>query len=217
MELAFLISAFVTLFVIIDPIGLAPLMLALTRGMSPARRRAIGLRACLIAAGLLTVFGLAGEGVLAFIGISMPAFRIAGGVLLFLTALDMLFERRTERREDKAGEADHADDPSVFPLAMPLIAGPGAMAAMILLVGQVTGPQGSAALAGAPAWQGVLAVHLVMLAVLGICFGLFLLAPVLERALGRIGVLVVTRLLGMLLAALSVQFVLDGLRTSGVF
>lgn len=199
---AFLAAAFVTLFVVIDPIGLAPLFVALTGGMSPRQRLAIGLRACIIAAVLLTMFGLAGEAILAGIGITMPAFQIAGGILLFLTALDMLFDRRGERR---AGHARAADDPSVFPLAMPLIAGPGAMAAMILLVGQ-TGWD----------WQGVLAVHLVMLVVIIAAFVLFLLAVPLERLLGQTGTMVVTRLLGMLLAALSVQFVLNGLRGAGV-
>ena len=199
----FLAAAFVTLFVVIDPIGLAPLFIALTGGMSPAQRRAVGLRACIVATILLTVFGLAGEIILAGIGISMPAFQIAGGILLFLTALDMLFDRRSERR---AGHAAEVPDPSVFPLAMPLIAGPGAMASMILLVGQ-TGWE----------WQGVLAVHLIMLAVVGLGFLLFLVAIPLERALGRTGTMVVTRLLGMLLAALSVQFVLNGMRGAGLF
>ena len=208
MELAFIVTVFVTLFVVIDPIGLAPIFVALTQGRSPAARRAIALRACVISVGLLTLFGLAGEGVLAFIGISMPAFRIAGGILLFLTALDMLFERRTRRREHRAeseAEDEHSDDPSVFPLAMPLIAGPGAMASMILLAGQVQGD-----------WIGILTVHLVMIAVVALAFALFLSAGLLERALGRMGTLVITRLLGMLLAALSVQFVIDGVRNIGL-
>lgn len=203
---AFLVPAFVTLFVVIDPIGLAPLFVALTGGMSPRQRLVIGLRACVIAVALLTLFGLAGEAILAGIGITMPAFQIAGGVLLFLTALDMLFDRRGERRAGHARPgADPADDPSVFPLAMPLIAGPGAMAAMILLVGE-TGWD----------WQGVVAVHLVMLVVIVAAFVLFLLAAPIERLLGATGTMVVTRLLGMLLAALSVQFVLNGLRGAGV-
>ena len=207
METAQLVTAFVTLFVVIDPIGMAPLFVALTQGMGREKRRAIALRACGIAAILLTVFGLFGEAVLDFVGISMPAFRIAGGILLFLTALDMLFERRSKRRENQArvSEEDPEDDPSVFPLATPLIAGPGALATMILL-------------AGAPAagWQTVLAVHLVMVAVLLLVLVLFLLGGLLERALGPVGINVVTRLLGMLLAALSVQYVLDGLRSFGV-
>ena len=121
LDTAFLITAFVTMFVVIDPVGLAPLFVALTQGMTDRARRAIALRACGIAMGLLIVFALFGEAVLGFIGISMPAFRVAGGILLFLTALDMLFERRTKRREDQSDSADAADDPSVFPLAIPLI------------------------------------------------------------------------------------------------
>lgn len=203
MDLTFHISVFVTLFVIIDPIGLAPLFVAITAGMPGPERRAIALRAAGVAVGLLTLFGVFGEAVLGFAGISMPAFRIAGGILLFLTALEMLFERRTKRREDQAQD-DHPD-PSVFPLATPLIAGPGAMATMILLGGEVE---------RAP--LAMLGVHLVMLAVIGLVLLLFLAAGLLERALGRTGINVVTRLLGMLLAALAVQFVLDGLADFGL-
>jgi len=200
-----LITAFVTLFVVIDPIGLAPMFVALTAGMDPAKRRKIGLRACLAAIGLLTVFGLFGDAVLDFIGISMPAFQIAGGILLFLTALDMLFERRSKRRENQASEEDDSHDPSIFPLAMPLIAGPGAMATMVLLAGAPGTSLGESA-----------AIHLVMLAVIIVVFAMFLTAGLLERALGPTGINVVTRLLGMLLAALSVQFVLDGLNGFGL-
>ena len=201
-ELAPYVTAFVTLVVIIDPVGLAPLFVALTQGQDAARRRSIALRACLTAAILLTVFGLLGDAVLGFVGISMPAFRIAGGILLFLTALDMLFERRTKRREGQTHP--HAEDPSVFTLAIPLTAGPGATATMILLAGQ----EGSD-------WSWIVAVHGVMLGVLMLTFLMFLTAGPLERLLGPVGINVVTRLLGMLLAALSVQFVLDGLADFG--
>ena len=203
MDTSFLISAFVTLFVVIDPIGLAPIFIALTPGMTTAQRRAIAVRATLIAAGLLFLFAFLGEQVLGFIGISMPAFRIAGGILLFLTALDMLFERRTKRREDQA-DAEDAPDPSVFPIAIPLIAGPGAIASVILLTGEAQGAIGMAS------------VLLVLIAVLVLAFLFFLSANLIERALGKTGIVVVTRLLGMLLAALSVQFVLDGIRGFGV-
>ena len=203
MELSAIITAFVTLFVVIDPPGLAPLFIALTNGMSDARRRRIGWRATVIAAILLTLFGLAGEKILSGIGISLPAFRIAGGILLFLTALDMLFERRTERREGQHADEDH--DPSVFPLATPLLAGPGALATMILLVGDGGGA------------VHTLIIHLVMLSVLALNMVLFLLAGPLSRVLGRTGTMVVTRLLGMLLAALSVQFIIDGLRGTGLY
>ena len=205
MDLQLYLTAFVTLFVVIDPIGLAPIFIALTPGQSGAERRRIGARSLVIAAVLLTLFGLTGDAILSAIGISISAFRIAGGLLLFLTALDMLFERRTERREGQADGAQPSHDPSVFPLAMPLLAGPGALATMILLVGENQGV------------GHVVMVHLMMLIVLGICMVLFALATPLARALGRTGVMVVTRLLGMLLAALSVQFVIDGLRGSGLF
>ncbi len=198
MDITAYIPAYVTLFVIIDPVGLAPLFVALTQGMTPGRRRTIAIRACLVAFAILTLFGLAGEAVLNFLGISMSAFRMAGGILLFLTALDMLFERRTERRQGKADT--HPSDPSVFPLAIPLIAGPGAIPSMILLTGQ----DGSA--------SHIASIHGVMALVIACVFVLFLLAGPLERLLGQTGNLVVTRLLGMLLAALSVQFVIDGLR-----
>lgn len=198
------ITAFVTLFVVIDPVGLTPIFIALTPEMSAAERRRIGLRALVVAAILLMIFGLVGEAILSGIGISISAFRIAGGLLLFLTALDMLFERRTERREGQADADQPGDDPSVFPLAMPLLAGPGALATMILLVGEGQGI------------GHVVMVNVMMLAVLAIAMGLFLLATPMARALGRTGTMVVTRLLGMLLAALSVQFVLDGLRGAGL-
>ncbi len=198
-----LITAFTTLFVIIDPIGLTPIFVALTAGMTTQKRRALAIRACIIATLILLAFTLGGEALLEAIGISMPAFRIAGGVLLFLTALDMLFERRTRRREDTAEDEDHTDDPSVFPLAIPLISGPGAIATMILLTGNTDGTPEFLAIIG------------VMLSVILVVFLFFLAAPPIERALGRTGIVVVTRLLGMLLAALAVQFILDGLRSFG--
>jgi multiple antibiotic resistance protein len=203
MDTALLITAFATLFVVIDPPGLVPLFIALTHGMDAQRRRAMALRACIIATILLTAFGLFGESILGFIGISMPAFRIAGGILLFLTALDMLFERRTQRREGQTPDPDH--DPSVFPLATPLIAGPGAIATMILLMGQTGDSWSLAAAILGLLWGMMLVTYLFLLA-----------SPPLERALGRTGTIVITRLLGMLLAALSVQFVIDGVRQTGL-
>ena len=203
MDPTFLLSAFVTLFVVIDPVGLAPLFVALTHGEDARHRRAIALRACAVAFAVLTLFGLAGEAVLGFVGISMPAFRIAGGILLFLTALDMLFERRSQRRARNAEDEEDRPDPSVFPLAIPLIAGPGAIASMILLTGD-------------GGWERLAATHVVMAVVLALVLAFFRAAGLIERALGRTGILVVTRLLGMLLAALSVQFVLDGLRGAGI-
>jgi len=199
----FYIAAFVTLFLVIDPPGLLPLFISLTQGHS-ATRRGIALRACLIAIFILASFGIIGEKLLEFIGIGMPAFRISGGLLLFLMAVEMLFNKRAQRREAQA-EDDNHDDPSVFPLATPLIAGPGAMAAMILLVSEMSGDIGS-----------TFVVILAMVSVVTVTFLLFLTSGPVERLLGPVGIKVITRLMGMLLAALSVQFVVDGLKGLGV-
>ncbi len=166
-----LVPAFVTLFVIIDPIGLSPLFITLTHGMTLEERDRVGRRALILSFGLLAVFGLFGESLLTAIGISLPAFRISGGLLLFLTALDMLFERRTDRRERRAGEAPA--DPSVFPLAMPLIAGPGALTTMILLTSQNSGD--------VPALIGI---NVVMLAVLLMTYLSFRPEPPLRAGAG---------------------------------
>ena len=177
MDTAFLVTAFVALFVIIDPIGMTPLFVALTQGMSTARRRAIAIRACVAGALLIVLFAAFGEQVLGFIGISMPAFRIAGGILLFLTALDMLFERRGARRKGQAdaAEEDEGDDPSIFPLAIPLIAGPGSITTVILLVGDK------------PGLEGLAMVIAVMLSVIALALVMFLMGGLLERALGARG------------------------------
>jgi multiple antibiotic resistance protein len=173
-----LIWAFATLFVVMDPIGLAPIFVALTQGIEPTKRKAIALRACVIAFVILALFGFFGDAVLGFAGISMPAFQIAGGALLFLTAMEMLFELR----------------------ATPLIAGPGAIASIILLTNEAQGNL-----------LQQISVIVVMGAVVLTTFILFMLAGFMERALGQTGILVVSRVLGMLLAALAVQFILNGL------
>jgi multiple antibiotic resistance protein len=203
-DFATMITAFTALFVIVDPIGLVPLFIALTTGMTAAERRVIALRACTIAAVLMCVFLFLGEAVLGFIGISMPAFRIAGGILLFLTALEMLFQRRQERKRDNAdkGAEELQDDPSVFPLAIPLITGPGAITTIILLSDQADGA------------LGYMAIMAVLCAVLSCVLIAFLLGDRIEKALGKIGINILTRVLGMLLAALAVQFILDGIKQS---
>ncbi|WP_372573178.1 MarC family protein [Ruegeria jejuensis] len=201
-DMAFLISAFTTLFVVIDPPAQTSIFLAITHEMDLQTRRRIALRACLTASLILILFAAFGEALLGFVGISMSAFRVAGGALLFLTAMDMLFDRRTKRRENSAEEEEHPD-PSIFPLAIPLIAGPGAIATIILLAGQN------------PGIEGLATVIAVMLAVMAILLVLNLNSHLLGRLLGKTGLNVVTRLLGMLLAALAVQFILDGLRDFG--
>ncbi len=202
LDTAYMITALVTMFVVIDPIGLAPLFIALTQGMTPEARRRIAIHAVVVAGVILVLFAFFGEAVLGFIGISMPAFRIAGGILLFLTALDMLFERRTKRREDRTEDED-IDDPSVFPLAIPLIAGPGSIASVILLIGEKPGGEGMIMVLGITALT-LIALLLILMA-----------SSSLDRIIGKKGIDVITRILGMLLAALSVQFVLDGLTAFG--
>ncbi len=205
MNIAEFIPIFVALFVVIDPIGLTPIFVALTTGQSSAQRRAIAVRACFVAFALLCLFAILGENVLSFLGISLSAFRIAGGILLLLTAFDMLFDRRSERRKDNADGSPDDEDPSIFPLALPFLAGPGAIATMILLSGQADGAADVAMSIGA------------MFAVILLAFLFFSLATPIERLLGKVGINVVTRVLGMLLAALSIQFMIDGFVDLGLF
>jgi multiple antibiotic resistance protein len=198
-------SAFVTLFVTIDAPGLAAVFLALTAGMSGSQRRQVGARAAVIACGILVLFALAGTAILSVLGITLHAFRIAGGLLLFHIAFEMIFEKRHERHErsaERAITADHIRDIAVFPLAIPLIAGPGAISATILLAGSYADPASRALLIG------------IVVANLAIAWLVFLAADRLDRLLGVTGRTVLTRLLGVLLAALAVQFVIDGIEAA---
>ena len=202
MDTSLAITAFVTLFVIIDPPAILPLFVALTRHLEVHERRTAALRACVVAAGVLTLFGLLGQTLLDTIGISLSAFRISGGILLFLIAVEMLFEKRTPRRSSSAVPAN---DPSIFPIAVPLIAGPGAMATMVLLAAEQGG-----------SWQWLISMHVIMALVIGLTYVMFLAGSRLDRLLGKNGINVVTRLFGILLAALAVQIVLDGLGGYGL-
>jgi MarC family membrane protein len=200
-----LVSALVTLLVVVDPVGLAPIFLALTEGMTDAARRRVALRASLIAFAVLAGFALAGQWLLAQLGITLPAFRIAGGLLLFAIAFEMVYGRRSDRQTRTAEQAVHADEHArhvaAFPLAIPLLAGPGAITATLLLAGQAGGrPALLAALIG------------VIAMVVGLCVIVFSLAVPIGRLIGTTGNLVLSRLLGIILAALAVQFVIDGVR-----
>ncbi|WP_306257008.1 MarC family protein [Pararhizobium sp. IMCC21322] len=203
MEFDTLINATVTLLVTIDPIGLAPLFLALTAGMDRATRTQIALRGILISTGLLVMFALAGMTILDLFGITMPAFRIAGGLLLFWLAFEMVYEKRQERKQETTDRAvvshEEAKHIAVFPLAIPLIAGPGAISATVLLSTEMSSPIERSALIG------------VILALMVLCMVVFMLAERLDHILGDTGRMVLTRLLGVILAALSVQFVADGI------
>jgi multiple antibiotic resistance protein len=198
-------SAFVTFFVVIDPPGCAPIFAGLTSGADAAHRRSMALRSVAIAAAILLFFALLGEDLLEKLGITLAAFRIAGGIMLFLIALEMVFERRTARREHRAQEVSaspEAEDISVFPMAIPMIAGPGSIASAMLLMARSNG----------------LAESLTVIAALGAILLLTLLALLaagpLMRLVGHKVEAMITRLLGVILAALAAQFVIDGIGVS---
>lgn len=199
------ISAFITFFVVIDPPGCAPIYASLTKGASAQQRRGMAIRASIIAAAILFVFALFGEDLLGALHIELNSFRIAGGIMLFLIAIDMVFEKRTERREERAQkiiETPEIEDVSVFPMAMPMIAGPGSIASVMLLMSQNEGLDRSLVVLGA--LTAVLLLTLIALLAAG---------PIM-RVLGAKAEAVITRLLGVLLGALAAQFVIDGLRAS---
>lgn len=199
------ISAFVTFFVVIDPPGCAPIYAGLTKGATPAHSRAMAVRAVLVATGILLVFALFGEPLLRGLGIELASFRIAGGILLFLIATDMVFEKRTQRREDRAAkvaETPEVEDVSIFPMAMPMIAGPGSIAATMLMVSRSDGLQATFTVLGALA------------CVLVLTLAALLAAGPIMRVLGAKTEAVITRLLGVLLAALAIQYVIDGIQTA---
>ena len=199
------ISAFVTLFVVIDPPGCAPIYASLTTGASAHQRRAMAIRATGIAAAILFVFALWGKQLLGVLGIALDSFRIAGGLMLFWIAFEMVFEKRTQRREERAEKimaTPEVEDVSVFPMAMPMLAGPGAIASVMLLMSNAKGTQGT----------------LVVLSALGTVLLITMMALIaagpLMRLFGDRVEAVITRLLGVLLAALAAQYVIDGLKGS---
>ena len=201
--------AFTTLFATIGPVEAAALFATLTPTASTAERRRMALRASAIAAVLMFLFALGGGVLLDALGISLPALRTAGGVLLLLMGIDMVFARHsgvTSTTADETEEATHKQDLSVFPLATPLIAGPGALGAVILLMADAEGDLLA---------RGV--VLLALLAVLLLTLGLLLVAVQLQKLLGVTGMNVLTRILGVLLTALAIQFMFDGLAASGLF
>ncbi len=199
------VSAFITFFVVIDPPGCAPIYASLTNGATAQQRRSMAIRASFIAATILFIFALFGEKLLGALHIELDSFRIAGGIMLFLIALDMVFEKRTQRREERAQkiiETPEIEDVSVFPMAMPMIAGPGSIASVMLLMSQNEGLDRSLVVLGA--LGSVLLLTLIALVAAG---------PIM-RAVGQKTEAVITRLLGVLLGALAAQFVIDGLRAS---
>jgi multiple antibiotic resistance protein len=200
--LEFAASVFVTFLVIIDPVGTLPLFVALTHRQGKEQRRRTATRSIAVAAITLAVFALVGQLILRLLGIGVPAFRIAGGILLLLLSIDMVFARKSGIRWTTAAETEEAEesvDVAVFPLAIPLIAGPGALTSVILLMGRAHGDLVLEAI-----------VIGLMLLILGLCLVAFLLAMPLMDRLGVTGTNVVDRVFGVILAALAVQNVLDG-------
>lgn len=199
--------AFANFFVTIDPIGVVPFFLALTAGLSKAERRAMALKSVAIAAGILLVFTVGGQAMLHYLGVSLPAFRIAGGALLFLLAVDMVVARESGIRAPTPREEEDAEqrrpDVAVFPLAIPLIAGPGAIASAILLQSQASGDV-----------TAQLIVAGIMVGVLGLAVVCFVLAEPILSLLGLTGVAVLSRVLGIVLAALAVNNMVEGIRAS---
>ena len=207
MLLDFAISAFVTVFVVVDPIAMAPTFLAVTDGMPEDARKSVALRASVIAGIILTGTALVGERLLVLFGISLPAFRIAGGLLLFWIAAEMVFGVRSRHEGEAAEQAmeERVRNVAAFPLAIPLLAGPGAIAATVLLAGRAGGD-----------WRLLGALVAVEVAVAASCLLTFRLAERISGFLGVTGNIVLSRLLGVLLAALAVQYVVDGVRATFV-
>ena len=202
-SLDYLVAALVTLLVVVDPIGLTPAFLGVTSGLPRLARRQVAIRACLIAFAILTGAALAGDWLLRTLSISLPAFRIAGGLLLFSIASEMVFGVRIARQSETAGKAveEHVRNIAAFPLAIPLMAGPGAITATVLLSGRADG-----SMLRLGAFIAILAI------VMTVCLIVFWFATQVERLVGRTGNTVLSRLLGVLLAAMAVQFVVDGVR-----
>ncbi|HUN12771.1 MAG TPA: MarC family protein [Rhabdaerophilum sp.] len=202
--LDYFLSALTTLLVTVDPPGLAPIFLSLTLGMTSAERRSVAVRATMIAGAIMLGFAFFGQPVLGALGIGFPAFRIAGGLLLFWIAFEMIFEIRTQRKSSVARTAidqDHIHNVAAFPLAIPLMAGPGTITATMLLAGNAGGNT-----------MKLGALVIVVATVSVACLAVFLIADRLSKLLGVTGNLVLTRLLGVILAALAVQFVIDGVK-----
>ena len=198
-------SAFVTLLVIIDPPGCAPIFASLTSGTTSAHRRAMAIRSVAVAWCILLFFALLGEPLLRTLGISLSAFRLAGGIMLFMIALDMVFERRTERREGRAEEligTPEADDISVFPMAIPMIAGPGSIATIMLMSARAQGTV-----------EGLIVLGALTSVILITLFALLAAGPLMKFIGAKLEAMI-TRILGVILAALAVQFILDGLERS---
>ena len=198
-----IISIFVTLLVTIDPLGIVPIFVSLTVGMTPQQKRTVAIRSSVIALVVLAVFALFGEKVLGVLGITLPAFRTAGGLMLLWIGFEMVFEKREERKSATAERAvsdSHVNDVAAFPLAIPLMAGPGAITATMLIASK-----------GAGDWIVLGTLIGIVAILLLICTAVFILSGRIEKLIGETGRIVLSRLLGVILAALAVQYIADGI------
>lgn len=200
--ISFSLMAFSALFFVVDPVGIVPLFIAMTDGDSRERRRATAKKACIVFVAVLTVFTLSGGLIFQLLGVTLAAFKIAGGILLLLTALDMLRSKQSDTRTSgkELGEAVVKEDVAVVPLAMPLLAGPGAIATVMVMASRATTP-----------WH-LMAIECSVLAVAAIAYSLLRAAPVVDRWLGISGRAILERVMGLLLAAIALQFVVGGVR-----
>jgi len=202
------VSAFITLFVVIDPPGCAPIYAGLSADASPRQQRAMAVKAVLVASLILLGFALFGKELLGALHIELDSFRIAGGIMLFFIAIEMVFEKRTRRREKRAekiiahnAQTPEVEDVSIFPMAMPMLAGPGSIATVMLLMSGASG-------------ERMVVVLVALAAVMAVALAALLAAAPLIRLLGVSVEAAITRLLGVLLAALAAQYVIDGLKGS---
>ncbi|WP_034344554.1 MarC family protein [Deinococcus misasensis] len=194
-------QTFLTMVVVMDPIGLAPIFIGLAGNRPSFERRKMAIKATAVAGVIIFLFAFFGQSLLDHLGISIYSFKIAGGILLFLIALDMVFARPSgaKETEEEEKEAQNRQDPSVFPLAIPLIAGPGTLASIMILATKASGHI-----------LDLVVVMAVTAIVLALCYLALRLSGQIARVIGLTGVHVVTRVLGVLLGALAVQYVADG-------
>ena len=204
--LEFVLNTFIVLFIVIDPVGLAPIFAAMTHGGGPDYQRRMAIKGVVLGTLIIIVFSLSGRFLFHALGISLDAFRIAGGVLLFLLSMDMIFARQSGIRSTTTSEleeAEHRQDISVFPLAIPLIAGPGAFTTMLLMLGDAQGD-----------WGQTTIIFAVLLTILGLTLMALLSTARIMSLIGQTGTNVISRVLGIILASLAVQYIIDGVRAS---
>jgi multiple antibiotic resistance protein len=202
----YILLAFSSLFVIVDPIALVPTFLAMTPNNPPVIRLRMARLACVVAAGVLMLFALGGKWIFKALGITLPAFQIAGGFLLFRIALDMLYARRSGAQEttEEVEAGTEKEDIAITPLAVPMLAGPGAISTALILMSQ------------AETWEQMIALYLCIAAVLLCSYVVFYIAARSVRSFSPLALKLITRVMGLILASIAVQFMINALKGMGV-